>query len=302
METTTYRGRFAPSPTGPLHFGSLVTAVGSFLDARSQGGTWQVRLDDLDEPRVKPGAEAAILATLEAYGFQWDGEVVRQSGRSEAYRAAFGRLAALGAVYPCACTRREIADSSLNPSRAIYPGTCRNGLPPGRLPRAFRVRTEAVALVFEDLLQGKMHMHLAEEVGDFIVWRADGYTAYQLATVVDDHDLGITHVVRGADLLDSTFRQIHLQRLLGLPTPAYLPLPVVVNGLGEKLSKQTLAPPLDARHASRDLWAALRFLGQEPPAELFRAPVRELWGWAAAHWSRAKLPAIRSAPLEIAQA
>lgn len=292
-----YVGRFAPSPSGPLHFGSLVTAVGSFLDARAHGGEWRVRIDDLDPPRVVPGAADDILRTLEAFGFEWEGPVQFQSARTEAYRAAFEALAARGAVYGCACTRREIADSSVGRDGApVYPGTCRRGLPPGRAPRAFRVDTAGIRVGFEDRLQGPVRVDLAREAGDFIVLRADGLFAYQLAAAVDDAAPGITDVVRGADLLDSTPRQIHLQRLLGLTSPRYLHLPVVVNALGEKLSKQTLAPPLDAARAAPLLVEALIFLGQTPPPELACAPVAEVWSWARTHWDLARVPRQRTAP------
>lgn len=292
-----YRGRFAPSPSGPLHFGSLVTAVGSYLDARTQGGEWQVRIDDLDPPRVVPGAADAILRTLEAYGFQWDGPVHFQSARTGAYAAAFETLRRLGVVYPCGCTRREIADSIVaTPGGTVYPGTCRRGLPPGKPPRAFRVRTEGGNIVFDDRLQGRIEVDLAREAGDFVILRADGPFAYQLAVVVDDAEQGITDVVRGADLLDSTARQIHLQRLLGLSSPRYMHLPVVVNALGEKLSKQTLAPPLGTAEASRALVGALVFLGQCPPAELVRASVAEVWAWAFSHWDSGRVPRTRTAP------
>ncbi|MEO1767141.1 tRNA glutamyl-Q(34) synthetase GluQRS [Thiobacter aerophilum] len=293
-----YRGRFAPSPSGPLHFGSLITAVGSYLDARSRGGEWCLRIDDLDPPRVIPGATDAILRTLEAYGFQWDGPVVFQSARTEAYAAAFATLQRLGVIYACGCSRREIADSIVGlPGASIYPGTCRGGLGPGKTARAFRVRTEGARIAFEDRLQGLIAVDLARETGDFIVLRADGPFAYQLAVVVDDAELGITDVVRGADLLDSTPRQIHLQRLLGLATPRYLHLPVVVNALGEKLSKQTLAPPLDLARPAPVLVAALAFLGQVAPAELAYADVAEVWRWALAYWDPARLPRLRAAPL-----
>lgn len=292
-----YRGRFAPSPSGPLHFGSLVTALGSYLDARTQGGRWQVRIDDLDAPRVVPGAADAILRTLEAFGFEWDGPVRFQSAHGEAYAAAFATLAQAGTIYGCGCTRREIADSSVRArDGAVYPGTCRGGLAPGKTARAYRVRTDGVHIAFDDRLQGRIEVALASEVGDFIVKRADGLFAYQLATVVDDGEGGITDVVRGADLLDSTARQIHLQHLLGLPTPRYLHLPVVVNPLGEKLSKQTLARPLDPARAVSELVRALAFLGQAPPPELARAGLAEVWAWAQAHWDAARLPRRRTAP------
>ena len=286
-----YRGRFAPSPTGPLHFGSLVAAVGSYLEAKSRGGAWLVRMEDLDPPREQPGAADAILRTLEACGMAWDGNIMYQSQRSEAYRAALARLEAQGLVYVCGCSRREIADSGLGPDGAlIYPGTCRNGLAPGKTPRATRVRVDHETIEFEDAVQGKIRQDLAAEVGDFVLLRADGLYAYQLAVVVDDAEQGITDVVRGADLLDSTPRQIYLQRLLGLPTPRYLHLPAAVNAAGEKLSKQTRAAPVDERDPVPVLAQVMDFLGQAPPAQLRRAPLAEFWRWALAHWDAKHIP------------
>jgi len=292
---THYRGRFAPSPTGPLHFGSLVAAVGSFLEARSCGGEWLVRMEDLDLPRTVPGAADDILRTLDAFGLHWDGEVMVQSARNEAYRAALAELEKLGAVYPCACTRKEIADSALSGiDGPVYPGTCRAGLPEGRAPRAMRVHTDSTLVNFEDALQGHISQILEAEVGDFIVRRADGLFAYQLAVVVDDAEQAITHVVRGADLLDSTPRQIYLQKLLSLPTPAYLHLPVAVNERGEKLSKQTLAPAVSTANPVGVLFEILVFLNQAPPEELKDADLGAFWKWAIAHWQQDRLPADRA--------
>jgi glutamyl-Q tRNA(Asp) synthetase len=290
-----YRGRFAPSPTGPLHFGSLVAAVGSWADARASAGEWLVRMEDLDPPREAPGAAAAILRALEALGLQWDGPVLYQSARAEAYRAALDQLQRRGVLFPCGCTRKEIADSgiiALDGSR-VYPGTCRGGLPSGRTARATRIRVDAAAAEFEDGLQGRVRQDLARDVGDFVLVRADGPYAYQLAVVVDDGAQGVTDVVRGADLLDATPRQIFLQRLLGLPTPRYLHLPVAIDARGEKLSKQTLAAPIDPARPAAALAAALRFLGQAPPAGLERAPVPAVLEWAAAHWDRTRIPGVR---------
>jgi len=295
---THYRGRFAPSPTGPLHFGSLVAAVGSFLEARSQGGEWLVRMEDLDLPRVVPGAADDILRTLDAFGLHWDGEVMFQSARNEAYRAAVAELEKLGAVYPCACTRREIADSALSGiDGPVYPGTCRGGLPGGRSARAMRVRANSGAVGFDDGLQGRVSQMLATEVGDFVVRRADGLFAYQLAVVVDDAEQAVTHTVRGADLLDSTPRQIYLQKLLGLPTPAYMHLPVAVNERGEKLSKQTLATAVSIANPVGALFDALVFLNQSPPSGLIEVDPGSFWQWAIAHWRADRLPAVRSRPL-----
>jgi glutamyl-Q tRNA(Asp) synthetase len=291
-----YRGRFAPSPTGPLHFGSLVAAVGSWADARAHGGEWLVRMEDLDPPREAPGSAAAILESLESLGFAWDGPVVYQSARAEAYRAALERLQRQGVLFACGCTRREIADSGVAAldGSLVYPGTCRGGLPPGRPARATRVRVNAETVEFDDGLQGRVRQDLGRDVGDFVLVRADGPFAYQLAVVVDDAAQGITDVVRGADLLDSTPRQIFLQRRLGLSTPRYLHLPVATDARGEKLSKQTLAAPVDAARPGAALSAALRFLGQSPPAALAAAPARAVLEWAAAHWDRARVPATRA--------
>jgi len=292
-----YRGRFAPSPTGPLHFGSLVAAVGSFLEARTRGGDWLVRMDDLDPPRVVPGAADDILRTLEACGMEWDGKVVYQSARGDAYHNALHRLREKGLVYPCACSRREIADSAVaGVEGPVYPGTCRGGIAGGRRARALRLDTRGAAIAFEDALQGRIAAALEKECGDFVLYRHDGVYAYQLAVVVDDAGEGITDIVRGADLLGSTPRQIYVQQLLGLPQLRYAHLPVAVNAAGEKLSKQTLAAPLDAAQPLPALVAALSFLGQRPPRDLARATVREFWDWAMRNWSLAHVPRAATAP------
>jgi glutamyl-Q tRNA(Asp) synthetase len=281
----TYRGRFAPSPTGPLHFGSLVAALASYLDAKHHRGEWLVRIEDLDEPRTVAGAASDILHMLETLGMDWDEKVIYQSHRSDAYEAALQKLKDIGAVYPCACTRKEIADSALHGIEGqIYPGTCRNGVPQGRVGRALRVRTDDTPIGFNDALQGPVAQHIESEIGDFVVRRADGYFSYQLAVVVDDAFQGITHVVRGADLINSTPRQIYLQRLLGLPMLHYMHIPIAVNAEGEKLSKQTLAAPVSRDHASVVLCEALKFLQQQPPRELRSAEVEEVLQWGIANW------------------
>lgn len=286
-----YRGRFAPSPTGPLHLGSLVAALGSFLQARAHGGEWHVRIEDLDPPREIPGAADDILRTLEALGLHWDGAVAYQSRRLDRYQAAFDRMRRRDLIYPCACTRREIADSSLSGIEGpVYPGTCRVGLAPGKPARTWRVRVADAVVEFDDVLQGKQRSALATDVGDFVVKRADGLFAYQLAVVVDDAEQGMTEIVRGADLLGSTPRQIYLQRLLGVLTPAYAHLPVMVNEGGEKLSKQTQAAPVERGAPSIALWQALNALGQAPEPGLRKATPGELRDWALAHWSLARVP------------
>lgn len=281
-----YVGRFAPSPTGPLHFGSLVAALASWLDCRHAGGRWLVRMEDLDQPRVIPGAANEILRQLDAFGLEWDGAVVYQSRRTGLYRDALRRLEAF--TYPCGCTRRELEDSALaiDGSR-IYPGTCRAGVAEGKTARAVRLRTGVDPVRFTDRVQGEISQSVQTEVGDFILQRADGVFAYQLAVVVDDAAQGITDVVRGADLLDSTARQIALQRLIGVPTPRYLHVPVATNAAGEKLSKQTRA----ADASEGDLAKALEFLGM---TSAIGASAAERLEQAARNWDPARVPRRRA--------
>ncbi len=291
MNTAPYIGRFAPSPTGPLHVGSLVAAVASWLDARAANGRWLVRMEDLDRPRCEPGAADTILRQLEAYGLQWDGAVIYQSQRDDAYAAALATLQTLDAAYPCACTRSQLAGAPRNDEGEIrYPGTCRNGLPTGAVARAWRVRVPDASFRFHDRIHGDLEQNLARDVGDFIVRRADGLFAYQLAVVVDDAFQGVTHVVRGADLLWNTPRQLHLQTLLGAPTPVYAHVPLVTNAAGQKLSKQTLAPALPERGRRAMLVQALAALGQTLPAEPMSAEPGELLAWASAHWQIERVP------------
>ena len=280
-----YVGRFAPSPTGPLHFGSLVAALASWLDARAAGGRWLVRIEDLDTPRAQPGAADDILRTLERLGLTWDGPVVHQSRRSALYHQALQRLEK--ETYWCGCSRREIADSSLglaSDGAQIYPGTCRDGIAAGKAPRALRIRTTHEEIGVVDRVQGPQQQILGRDVGDFVLVRADGQFAYQLAVVVDDAEQGVTDVVRGADLLDSTPRQIILQRLLGHPMPRYLHVPAAVNAAGEKLSKQTGAAPIDISRRGDALRRALAFLGQPETDEL---------ALAVNNWNTALIPATR---------
>jgi len=294
-----YRGRFAPSPTGPLHFGSLVAAVGSYLDARANCGEWLLRIEDIDQLRAAPGAADGILRTLEAFGFEWDGEVLIQSRRLDIYHATLVRLQLAGEVYPCACSRSAIAAAATRASvdgGLVYPGTCRAGLPAGKAARAWRMRVSDSALAFNDRVQGALRQNLAREVGDFVLLRADGQFAYQLAVVVDDLLQGVNAVVRGADLLDSTPRQIWLQQRLGASAPSYAHLPVATNAAGEKLSKQTLAQAVDSQAGSAVLVEALRFLGQAVPAEVCEMPLAEFWSWAVTAWSMARVPAVRGKP------
>lgn len=294
-----YRGRFAPSPTGPLHFGSLVAATGSYLEAKQHRGEWWLRIDDIDPPREQPGAADAILRTLGRFGFAWDGPVHYQHQRTEAYLQAIQQLRELGAAYDCGCTRKDVAAAGRRgPNGLIYPGTCRNGLPPGRKPRSLRLLTHGLQVEFEDLLQGPVHCDLERELGDFVIRRADGYFAYHLAAAVDDGTQGITHVIRGHDLLWCTPPQRAIQQLLGLPSPACGHLPIAVNAAGQKLSKQTFAPPLDPNRANRQLWEALDFLQQNPPAALQNADIDTLWAWAHSHWDIRRLQGLRQASVQ----
>jgi len=289
-----YRGRFAPSPTGPLHIGSLIAAVGSYLDAKHHQGLWLLRMEDVDTPRTAVGAADHILRTLENFGLHWDEQVIYQSQRTAAYEDALHDLRRINAVYPCACTRKEIADSAVHGiDGQIYPGTCRNGTM-GRAGRAWRVRTDNNPIQFDDSLQGRISQQLESEIGDFVVKRADGLFAYQLAVVVDDAYQQISHVVRGADLIHSTSRQIHLQHLLGLPSLQYLHLPLMLNSAGEKLSKQTLAPAIDHTQAPALLLQALKFLRQTPPAELAYEDVPAILQWAIKNWDRNALAGVKN--------
>ena len=277
------RGRFAPSPTGDLHFGSIVAGVASYLDARSRGDEWLVRIDDLDTPRNLPGASASILRELERLALRWDGEVVYQSARTERYASALATLRARDLCFPCACTRREVG-------RRVYPGTCRGGVPPGREARSVRVRGGEGSIAVRDLVQGVCRRDLTGDIGDFIVFRADGIFAYHLATALDDAEQGITRVVRGADLLLSTLPQVYLQGILSLRRPDYAHVPVATNRQGEKLGKRTRAPPTRVRRASSVAGAALRFLAHPPPPELVGAPPEELWAWALGEWKLERVP------------
>ncbi len=261
--------------------------MSSYLCARAASGEWLVRIEDVDPAREVAGAADDILRTLAGLGLEWDAPVLYQSARQEAYAAALDALHRRGLTYPCGCARRDWAEGS---GQGIYPGTCRNGLPAGREPRAWRVKVADEPIIFQDAVQGTVSQNLAGAVGDFVVRRADGWVAYQLAVVVDDAYQGMTDVVRGADLLDSTPRQIYLQGQLGLPTPRYLHVPVAVNALGQKLSKQTLAAPVDGADGVAVLMDVLRFLGHAPPAGLRHAGLAVFWRWAVSHWNPARIP------------
>lgn len=284
-----YRGRFAPSPTGPLHLGSLLAAVASYADARAHAGVWLVRLEDLDRPREVPGATDAILHTLHAFGFRWDEPVIRQRDRTLAYQAALNQLIATGLTYPCGCSRAEITRLGQPGSDGIiYPGTCRAGLPPGRRSRAIRCRTDARRITFDDRIQGVQSQGVGEEIGDFVLRRADGIHAYQLAVVVDDAWQRVTQVVRGADLLLSTPRQILLQQVLDLPQPSYAHVPLLVDDEGRKLSKSLAAMPVDADNPLPALKRVWGLLGQEAPRS--GRSIDDYWRQAIADWRIERVP------------
>ena len=300
MPPPSYRGRFAPTPSGALHFGSLIAALGSCLDARAHGGFWHLRIEDVDPPRVVAGSADSILRTLDAFGFEWDGPVVYQSRRGEAYRAALEKLIDAGRLYGCDCTRKLLKDNVMK-QRArvgvdgpVYPGTCRNRHLP--LNTALRLRVPATRIVFDDLLAGRVGCDVAHECGDFVLQRADGGFTYQLAVTVDDAELGVSHVVRGADLLASTPRQIVLQQTLGYPTPIYLHLPVALNEEGGKLSKQTLAAPLYDKNPLPSLLNAAAFLGMDLGREV--GSLAEFWQLTTQLWQRDKLPLLRGKRLQ----
>lgn len=279
-----YRGRFAPSPTGDLHFGSLVAAVASYLDARINQGEWLVRIEDIDPPREVPGSALRIIEDLDRFGMKPDGNVLYQSAQIARYEEIVQWLIDESAAYWCGCSRADIPDSG------IYPGTCRRGLPRGRKPRSVRIKVDSRLISFDDQVQGRIETRLDESIGDFVIRRADGLHAYQLAVVVDDGFQNISHIVRGADLLDSTPRQVFLQQKLGLSTPVYAHVPIVLGDQNEKLSKRLQSDPLTRRSPAGALGAALRHLGHHPPAT---TSLDALWKWALANWDLARVPRTR---------
>jgi glutamyl-Q tRNA(Asp) synthetase len=289
-----YIGRFAPSPSGPLHFGSLVAALASYLDAKAHGGTWLLRIENVDETRCKPEHADDILRTLSAFGLQWDGEVMVQSQRKPAYEQALARLSGVSLTYACTCSRKEIADSAMGIEGPIYPGTCRALAMPSK-NNTIRVLTNDEPIHFADHVQGELSQRIKSDIGDFVIKRRDGLFAYQLAVVVDDAEQGVTHIVRGADLLDSTARQIYLQLLFGFITPQYLHVPIVTNDAGQKLSKQTLAPGISATDAVTIIEAALRFLGQANSGA--NASVAGLLAAAVRNWQVSAIPGVRAASI-----
>ncbi|MGB4812176.1 MAG: tRNA glutamyl-Q(34) synthetase GluQRS [Methylophilaceae bacterium] len=293
-----YIGRFAPSPTGPLHFGSLIAAVASYCDAKANQGQWLVRMEDLDKPREMQGAADTILHQLSAFGFMWDDNVIYQSQRAEFYEEALQTLQKHQQIYSCTCSRKEIVDSAIatGTEGSIYPKTCLINPPKYSNHAAYRLAVPDTNIIFMDAIQGEIKQNLARDIGDFVLKRADGLFAYQLAVVVDDALQNITHIVRGADLLASTPRQIYLQQLLNFSTPHYAHVPVAVNTAGEKLSKQTFAKPIELGFASALLTKALLFLGQKPPADLVHSSLIDIWQWAIANWTLCTAPKLNIAP------
>lgn len=279
---TGYVGRFAPSPTGPLHFGSLLAAVASYLEARRNDGRWLVRIEDIDPPREQTGASDMIVAALDSYGLEWDGPITFQSTSDPQHRQLLQQLLAEGLAYECGCSRSDLAEVPRGPLGTIYPGYCRNGT--SSLETAVRIRTNDRPIEFGDGLQGPQSQQLESESGDFIILRRDGLIAYHLAVAVDDDLQGVTEIVRGIDLMDSTPRQIWMQQCLGLHTPDYQHIPVAVHADGAKLSKLTGAQGIPMHEVKPTLVAALRALGQNPPEQLVDATLAEVWAWAKEHW------------------
>lgn len=290
--TRPYRGRFAPSPTGPLHFGSLIAAVGSYLQARAHNGEWWIRIENIDPPREAKGATDSILHSLEAHGMEWDANVQYQHDRLDRYSEVLDELQLTGRLYACTCSRRQIAEKVDQADGAlIYPGTCRDKNRQPDESHALRVDTRNAVIIFEDKIQGVQHFQLQQQSGDYVLRRADGLFSYQLAVAIDDVEQGMTEVVRGCDLLDSTARQVYLHQLLNMTSPAYAHLPVAVDPeTGRKLSKQTFARALDNNSAIDNIWNVLVFLGQTPPVELRKADLDSVWQWAISNWRVSNVP------------
>ena len=288
-----YIGRFAPSPTGPLHFGSLLAALASFLDARANQGKWLLRIEDLDPPREPAGSAELILQQLQDFGMNWDDEVLYQSTRLGAYEEVMGQLQDKGLAYPCDCTRPQIREMGL-----VYNGSCRERSTPPEKPYALRLKTEALKIGFDDVIQGHFSQQLELDAGDFVIRRKDELYAYQLAVVVDDEFQNITHVVRGWDLLDSTPRQIYLQRVLNYQEMSYIHIPIIVDEKGQKLSKQAFAPSIETDRATEAIYKALVFLGQVPPAEIAIERPESQLQWAIANWDSQAVAKVSSLPLE----
>ena len=286
MPSDNYKGRFAPSPTGPVHYGTLVAAVGSYLQARQNNGEWFIRMDDVDTVRVVDDADEEILYTLEHFGFEWTGEVTYQTKQIDSYQRALEKLISRSLVFPCLCSRKQLARTE----NSIYPGTCRHRQLPEKEEHALRVLSQDINIEFDDIVMGRQSQNIKQQCGDFIIKRRDGLFAYQLAVVVDDATQGITEVVRGTDLLDSTPRQIFLQQLLNYSTPGYCHLPLAIDGSGNKISKSENAAKVDIKNKEKLLISALKFLGQQPPDDLTGSHLNDIWLWAIKHWNVVTVP------------
>ncbi|THB72330.1 MAG: tRNA glutamyl-Q(34) synthetase GluQRS [Gammaproteobacteria bacterium] len=291
-----YIGRFAPSPTGPLHFGSLVAAVGSYLEAKTNHGKWLLRVEDIDPPREVKGATKNIISTLEQFGFEWDEHITYQSRRYEIYQEYIDQLLHRSLAYSCGCSRKEIAKTATRSANGlIYPGTCRIGLG-NKEPRSVRLLTENIDINFHDLVQGVIIQNLETESGDYVIKRADGLYAYNLAVVIDDQLSGITDIVRGHDLLACTCQHIYLQRVLHFDTPRYAHLPIAINKSGQKLSKQNLAKEIDTHNKAQALFNALTFLNQNPDKQLLESDLDSIWNWSIENWNIGAIKGVKEKP------
>lgn len=279
-------GRFAPSPTGPVHFGTLVAAIGSYLQAKKNNGKWLLRMEDVDTTRKVKDADTDILNTLEAFGFEWHDEIIYQSKQTEYYKQVLDQLFSQSLIFPCICSRKQLAETNSK----IYPGTCRQRHLPERKQHALRILAKDVSINFVDKVMGQQSQNIKTQCGDFIIQRRDGLFAYQLAVVADDALQGITEVVRGADLLASTARQIYLQQCLQYTTPVYCHLPLVVDANGAKISKSEGAARVTVKDKQKLLVAALAFLGQQPPEDLNKSNIADIWQWAINHWRLDRVP------------
>ncbi len=275
-----YKGRFAPSPTGPVHFGTLIAAVGSYLQTKKNRGEWLIRMEDVDTTRTVKGSDVEILTTLEAFGFEWDGDIIYQSEQTDHYQHALEQLIDQSLVFPCVCSRKQLAKTGSD----IYPGTCRERKLPEKKEHALRLTAKDITIEFNDIVMGKQSQNMEQQCGDFVIKRRDGLFAYQLAVAVDDALQNITEIVRGSDLLDSTPRQIYLQQLLAYPTPAYCHLPLAVDSDGNKISKSEGATKVDIKNREKLVCSVLEFLGQNPPADLSDSGINDIWSWALEHW------------------
>ena len=288
-----YKGRFAPSPTGPVHYGTLIAAVGSYLQAKKNNGEWLIRMEDVDTTRKIEGSDVDILNTLEAFGFEWHGEIIYQSKQTELYEQALEQLISQSMVFPCLCSRKQLAESNSE----IYPGNCRGRHLPEKNEHALRVVAKNITIKFNDAVMAKQSQNIEQQCGDFVIKRRDGLFAYQLAVVVDDALQGISEIVRGADLLDCTPRQIYLQQLLNYPTPAYCHLPLAVDSAGNKISKSEGASKINIKLKEKQLVCVLDFLGQQPPVDLAESNIKDIWVWAIKHWQIKLVPQCKTIPV-----